>query len=141
TGDTVRVPSEGGFEVLVGETLLSLDFETADGWTVESTSVADGPWERGVPVGDGGLRQDPPTDYDGSGQAWVTGIGREEDLDGGPTILLSPVIDLSSYGDAIISYARWFQSINGNTDTFLVQFSDNGGLSWRAADSTEHDDS
>jgi hypothetical protein len=139
TGDTVRMPSEGGFPVLVGEVLLSLDFETADGWTVESSAVSDGAWERGIPVGDGGARQDPPTDYDGSGQAWVTGIGREEDLDGGPSILLSPVFDLSAYGDAIISYARWFQSINGNTDTFLVQLSDNGGLSWRAADSTAHD--
>ncbi|MFI4883036.1 MAG: GC-type dockerin domain-anchored protein [Phycisphaerales bacterium JB064] len=141
TGDTVRVPSEGGFPVLVGEVLLSLDFETADGWTVENTSLSDGGWDRGVPLGAGDDRdQDPPTDYDGSGQAFLTDrASGNSDVDGGPTILVSPVFDLSAYGDAIISYARWFQSVNGDPDTFVVQFSDDGGSSWNVADSTDHD--
>ncbi|GIW74194.1 MAG: hypothetical protein KatS3mg103_0716 [Phycisphaerales bacterium] len=141
TGDTVRVPAEGGFAITVGEVLLSLDFETAPGWTVQNTDVDDGAWERGVPAG-GGDRQDPPTDYDGSGQCWLTGNRPgNSDLDGGPTVLLSPVIDLSAYGDALVSYARWFQSINGDTDTFVVQFSDDGGTTWSTADSTGHDES
>ena len=141
TGDTVRVPSEGGFPILVGEVLVSLDFESAPGWTVQNTAVTDGAWERGVPVG-GGARQDPPTDFDGSGQCWLTGNRPgNSDLDGGPTTLISPVFDLSAYGDAIVSYARWFQSINGVTDTFVIQFSDNGGTTWSTADSTGHDES
>ncbi len=141
TGDTVRVPSEGGFPVLVGEEFVSFDFETAAGWTVESTSLSDGAWDRGVPAG-GGDRQDPPTDFDGSGQAWVTdNVDGNSDVDGGPTILVSPEFDLSAYGDAIVSYARWFQSVNGVTDDFLVQFSDNGGLTWSGADFTSHDPS
>ncbi|MEQ8844414.1 MAG: GC-type dockerin domain-anchored protein [Phycisphaerales bacterium] len=141
TGDTVRVPADGGFPVLVGEVIVDLDFETAPGWTIENTSLTDGAWDRGVPVG-GGDRQDPPTDFDGSGQAWLTdNVDDNSDVDGGPTILVSPVFDLSAYGDAIISYARWFQSVNGDTDDFLVQFSDDGGSTWQGADFTGHDPS
>ncbi|MFI4916081.1 MAG: GC-type dockerin domain-anchored protein [Phycisphaerales bacterium JB060] len=120
---------------------MSFDFETAPGWTVESTSLTDGEWERGVPAGDGD-RQDPLTDFDGSGQAWLTANrAGNSDVDGGPTVLTSPVFDLSGSSDAIVSYARWFQSINGVTDDFLVQFSDNGGLTWSGADFTSHDPS
>jgi len=141
TGDTVRFPSAGGIPILVGEVFVEFDFETAPGWTVESTALSDGAWDRGVPAG-GGTRQDPPTDFDGSGQAWVTdNEPGNSDVDGGPTILVSPVFDLSGQDDAIVSYARWFQSINGDTDDFLVQFSDNGGVSWAGADFTAHDDS
>ena len=141
TGDTVRVPSEGGFPVLVGEVLVSLDFESAPGWTVQNTSLSDGGWDRGVPLGAGDDRsQDPETDFDGSGSAFLTDrAAGNSDVDGGPTVLLSPVFDLSGQDDAIISYARWFQSVNGNPDTFTVQFSDNGGTTWRLADSTDHD--
>ncbi len=138
TGDTVRLPSAGAFEVPIGNFLAFFDFETADGWTVENTDVDDGAWERGVPVG-GGDRQDPPTDFDGSGQAWLTANrAGNSDLDGGPTILVSPVFDLTGVTNPEVSYARWFESINGVTDEFSIQVSDNGGLSWTVVESVPH---
>src|SRR5690606_17646757 len=93
TGQTDTFPAGAPANVLTalaGAELARLDFETAGGWTVDNTGVSDGAWERGVPFG-GSSRGEPATDFDGSGQAWVTGNGSNEDLDGGPTILTSPV--------------------------------------------------
>ncbi|UYV12521.1 MAG: hypothetical protein NCW75_14645 [Phycisphaera sp.] len=136
TGDTIRVPSEGGFPVLVGELLVSLDFEAAPGWTVENTAVEDGAWDRGVPLGAGDDRvEDPPTDFDGSGSAFLTDRAADNsDVDGGPTTLISPEFDLSAYDDAIVSYARWFRNDDGDEDRLRIEFSDNGGLTWSLAE-------
>ena len=136
TGDTVRVPASGGFPVLVGDVLVSLDFETAPGWTVENVSVEDGAWDRGVPLGAGDDRvEDPPTDFDGSGSAFLTDRAADNsDVDGGPTILISPVFDLSASDDAIVSYARWFRNDDADADRLRIEFSDNGGVSWSLAE-------
>ncbi|MCH8805377.1 MAG: hypothetical protein IH986_04745 [Planctomycetes bacterium] len=109
-----------GFEVVFED-----DFELNRGWSVTNQNLATGPWQRGVPAGGGG-RGDPPSDFDGSGQAWVTGNSRNEDVDGGPTTLISPVLDLSGSGSFRISYARWFTSTNGAPDRMSVEIS-NGG--------------
>ena len=110
--------------------IMEDDFETDLGWTVQNSSVADGPWERGVPSGSSGARGDPPNDSDGSGRCYITGNGYDQDLDGGPTRLLSPVLDLSGGGDYTVSYARWLRSYNGTLDQMVVEISDNDGGSW-----------
>jgi len=122
-------PSEVySFDVAFVEEVFKDDFETHQGWTIDNINLTDGPWERGVPAG-GGARGDPPTDYDGSGNCYVTdNVAGDSDVDGGPTILTSPVIDLSA-GDAEISYWRWHNN-DDNDDPFTVEVSNDNGVSW-----------
>ncbi|MFI4914983.1 MAG: GC-type dockerin domain-anchored protein [Phycisphaerales bacterium JB060] len=115
--------------------IVDLDFETAVGWTVENIELTDGQWDRGVPAAGG--RGDPFADFDGSGQCWVTdNVAGNSDVDGGPTILISPVYDLSATPDAQLSYARWFTNDDLDVDTMDVQVSNNGGLDWVTIEST-----
>ncbi len=113
------------------------NFETDLGWTV-SGSAADGQWERGVPVDFN--RGDPPSDYDGSGQCYLTDNDPNDsnsDVDDGTTTLTSPLIDLSG-GDAQISYARWLSNVFGASpgeDKMLIYISNDNGTTWIPCDS------
>ncbi len=122
----------------VMEVPLHDNFETNLGWSVvnvpSGAAAVNGVWQRGIPAGNGD-RGDPPADFDGSGQCYATQIADgDTDVDNGETILTSPVIDLSSVGDATqISYARWYHNSFGSApfeDTMIVQVSSNSGLSW-----------
>ncbi len=116
-----------GFVAVDKVIAVSDSFESDLGWTVADTSLSTGSWDRGIP-GDFG-RSDPVTDFDGSGQCFVTGNTASEDVDGGPTVLTSPVFDLSGVEDPIVEYARWFMT-EDNDDFLTVEFSDDGGASW-----------
>ncbi len=106
------------------------NFQSNTGWTVENVSVQTGAWERAVPVGSGGERGDPPADADGSGMCYVTGNGYDEDLDGGPTRLISPTFDLTTLPDAYVSYARWFYNDDNDIDRLLCEISNDDGENW-----------
>ena len=130
---TLQFPTQGtqAARVLTSFDTLVDNAETNIGWTVSGDAI-EGVWERGVPQNNG--RDDPPADFDGSGQAWLTGqepFDDNSDVDGGETILTSPVFDYSSGGT--ISYAYWAEdSVNpiGSEDGFFAEYSTNGGATW-----------
>jgi len=121
------------YNAQVGEfqTAFEDNFETHMGWTV-SGDATDGQWQRGVPVD--GDRGDPPSDADGSGQCYVTdNVSGNSDVDGGTTILTSPVLDLSAGGT--ITYAYWLSDIAsgplGAEDGLRVEVATNAaGTNW-----------
>ena len=100
------------------------------GWTVESIDLIDGQWEWGDPAG-GGDRYDPPDDFDGDGTCYLTdNQDGNSDVDGGPTRLSSPILDLSG-GNATLEYAYWFGWDDGaGDDSLMVEVSTDAGGSW-----------
>jgi hypothetical protein len=137
---TVRSPAGAptytyGYEVGEYVTVMHYDFQTGgNDWTVTG-SASDGHWDVGVPVNCD--RGDPASDYDGSGNCFLTdndsGNQCNSDVDNGYTVLTSPVIDLSG-GDAEISYAVYYSNDHGadpNNDLFVVRVSNNNGATWQ----------
>jgi hypothetical protein len=111
---------------------LDDDFNTYSGWIVDG-DAADGRWERVIPapVGEAGA---PRTDYDGSGYCYLTdNAAYGGDVDGGSTRLTSPSMDVTPDG-AVVSYARWFYTYQGETDprqdSLTVYISSDSGANW-----------
>jgi hypothetical protein len=117
-------------------------FEGAvSGWTVTNDpSLTSGAWELADPNGTfetPGLiaPEDDATQGLENVIAWVTQNGEpggttgSEDLDGGPTILTSPVIDLEG-SDAEISFARWMMTYTGTPDQMRVEIWDDDASEW-----------
>ncbi len=120
--------------------------ENTPEWTVDFEDLTAGDWQRVNPVGTqtgGNMAQ--PEDDAGDGadtMCYITqqhiggGVGAS-DVDGGPTTLTSPVIDLSA-GDAVISYARWHFSNpvgGGDIDSLVTEITSNG-TDWVEVSST-----
>ena len=137
-GDEVVSPSgapNNSFNALAysGEDIVfDDDFQSDQGWSVQ-TSASEGAWTRVTPSA-GGVRCDAPTDADGSGMCYVTGNGGTEDVDGGSTVLYSPIMDASE--SPVLSYYRWYNNgtnCNGadpQNDYFYIEISSDGGSSW-----------
>jgi C1A family cysteine protease len=125
------------FEIALLLDVFVENFETDRGWTVDSINLTGGEWERGVPAG-GGLRGDPLADFDGSGSCFLTeNMAGDSDVDGGPTRLVSPVIDLSHADDAIVTYSRWFTCDVGQ-DRFGAYISNSNGQRWVTIEMVEN---
>ncbi len=103
------------------------NFQTDTGFSVQDTALSTGSWDRGIPGGFG--RGSPGADFDGSGRCWVTGNAATEDVDGGPTRLISSTYDLTGAVGVQVSYALW-HSNDDNDDVFQVHVSNNNGASW-----------
>lgn len=109
------------------------DFTLDFGWTIANTATT-GVWTRAEPIAtdfDGvpaNVNADIPGDI--SNQCYMTGNGGgaagTDDIDGGRTVLISPVFDLTGYSDPYIDYSRWFFNDGGSSapnDTLLVTLS------------------
>ncbi len=138
TGDAESVvfsPADAPDELYSAEvanvaTILDDDFESELGWSTEHVDLQDGAWQRGVPAGDG-TRGDPVRDADGSGSCYVTANrAGNSDVDGGPTRLLSPMLDLRGLVDPDLRYSRWYTNDDQDEDCLDVEISDDAGASW-----------
>ena len=142
---TVSLPANAPtdvFSAAVGTTTVVLDddFETNLGWTAGAVgdTATTGIWTRVDPNGTEAQPEDDHTVSPGvtsfvTGQGTVGGSLGENDVDGGNTTLVSPILDLSAFGDATVSYYRWYSNSTGaapNTDVFTVDISNNGGSTW-----------
>ena len=107
------------------------DFSQDFGWTV-SGNASTGDWEKGVPNGTtfGSDPANPGLDVSGdcSDEAYVTGNGGgsagSDDIDGGETVLLSPIFDLTSYNNPYINFERWFFNDGGSgtpNDSLVIE--------------------
>jgi len=106
------------------------NFENAvEGWEIQNDELTGGAWVRVNPNGTklGPLVCQPEDDYNVNGtKCYVTGQGDPgggaavSDVDGGPTTLVSPLLDLEN-ADAYVSYARWFFRFSGTGDALKVQ--------------------
>lgn len=83
------------------------------GWIVSGTATT-GVWERGDPFGsDINSAPSDDADYDCGINAYVTGNDEVihpdlDDVDNGTALLISPTMDLLTYSDPYLNYARWF---------------------------------
>ncbi len=110
--------------------LLHDDFEQDLGWTVESVTLTDGAWERGVPADDG-TAGDPTADFDGSGQCYLTANRPgNSDLDGGPTHLTSALLDMAGLPHVVLTYARSWANDDQDDDPYDVAVSPDDGATW-----------
>jgi hypothetical protein len=87
-----------------------------------------------MPLG-GGDRGDPTSDFDGSGQCYLTNpADGNTDVDGGGTELVSPLLDGSQPGSELV-YARWYSNNFGGApfeDVMQIDVSPDGGTTWLA---------
>ncbi len=140
-GTTVTSPPDApttvhSFDVCLVETLFRDDFESDQGWTVENISLTDGAWERAVPHPTSGLQYAPHEDNpNGTGTyCFITGSGPpgahhyDFEVDGGPTRLISPTIDLSA-GSALVHAHNWYGTMRTH-DPFEIDVSNDDGLTW-----------
>ncbi|MBL7956664.1 MAG: choice-of-anchor B family protein [Flavobacteriales bacterium] len=126
TNNTVQIVLPAGY---ADDFSIDLDWEV----TGDATT---GLFELGDPTGttNGGNACNPENDAPGDcGEfAYVTGLAGgnagDDDVDGGSTVLTSPIFDATGTGEAHVSYRRWFYNGGGSgspNDQMLVQL-DNG---------------
>jgi len=118
------------------------DFEgVVSGWTVQDIGVTGGTWEVANPNGtiNSGLQASPEDDATpGAGvKCWTTQNGTAggsvgaADVDGGPTHLITPPVDLSG-SNGVVTFKAWYYSHSpgsastGSGDVLTVAVSNNG---------------
>jgi choice-of-anchor B domain-containing protein len=148
TSPIVGVPTSA-FSAVYAQQLsvvIEDDFESDQLWTIgdPSDTATTGVWVRVDPIGTfnaGGIAAQPESDSSpGAGTlCYITGqqpIGNTgvgaNDIDGGNTTLMSPLIDASAPGDALLQFSVWFSNDTGAVidDQMTIELSNNDGASW-----------
>jgi hypothetical protein len=150
TGATFKDPANAPTETYSAVSAIGTQITVQDNiegdvssWTVTNhASLTGGGWQQADPNGtiNGGAVVSPEDDAgaDIEVKAFVTqngapgGLVSAADVDGGPTWLVSPTIDLAGT-DATISYDRWFYCEDIGTvdaDFLFTEVSNNNGASW-----------
>ncbi len=138
---------DSAYSLIVGtgtQVMLEDDLEgAADDWIViNDPGLLNGGWEHADPVGTWyeGQPAAPEDDASEPGvMAFVTDNGLPgqdagvHDVDGGPTRLISPPMDVSSLAVAI-HYRCWVFSATGTPDTLITEVSNNDGQTWTYVD-------
>ena len=152
TGESQQNPPSapaGFYTATIGEgfvTLIVDDMEQDNGWTagLPSDSAVTGIWELGDPNGTAAQPEDDQTPGTGV-SCWFTGQGPpggglgDNDIDGGVTTLLSPIYDLSTSVNPVLSYYQWYSNSSGaspGADVFRVEISSDGGANWSLLEET-----
>ncbi|MAV64230.1 MAG: hypothetical protein CMG00_03455 [Candidatus Marinimicrobia bacterium] len=110
---------------------ISDDFEEESGWYVEGDAL-EGIWIRDIPtqIQVNGVNYMPSDDHTENGEfCFITGSedfngDRYNDVDGGQTILYSPLYDFSSHSKALVSYWKYYTNNlgdNPDSDFWRVQ--------------------
>ncbi|MCA9297129.1 MAG: hypothetical protein KC983_11445, partial [Phycisphaerales bacterium] len=137
-GRAVREPAAEGavlrIEVADVSTVWLDTFETDRAWTATAIGATNGFWERGAPVNDPEWPFTPMTDFDGSGQCYLTGNQPgDSDVDDGAVRLTSPSLNLTG-GNIAVRY-RYFLRKEDNVaaDRIRTEISVNGTAGpWKA---------
>lgn len=119
--------------------LFADDFEQDRGWSasVEGDGSVSSAWQRVAP--NANVTQ-PGFDRTPGGQrlCMITGqhlgghpSGSNNDVDGGPVRLTSPVIEVPpNVADVELAFSAWLQSLNGEPDAMVVEITTDGGANW-----------
>ncbi|MHC4943626.1 MAG: hypothetical protein ACYTG7_11470 [Planctomycetota bacterium] len=145
-GTTIFLPKDApanlySFGVYFVVQVVQDEFEVESGWEVQNTDVQTGAWERADPESTDAQPGDDHTP-DGT-HCYVTGrlggSSGNDDLDGGPTRLISPTIDLSATTDAEARFFLWFyHSDYGTQQPLEIHVSNNDGSSWKKVTDVLH---
>ncbi len=145
-GTTVFLPADApnevySFRVALTDVIMKDDFEDDTGWTTVDENIENGEWERADPDWTGAQPEDDHSEV--GSLCFVTGkegvSAGFDDLDGGPTRLISPDLDLSD-GDAELAFYLWFYHTDyGIQQPLEIHLSNDSGTTWtKAIDVTHH---
>ncbi len=141
SGEVSNAPAQGVVSAVAAvDSIVEIDtLEVESGWTagVASDTATSGIWERVIPVG---TVAQPGEDHTMGGVfCFITGQHVEgqnvgfNDVDGGITTLLSPVLSAEGLFEPRIEYARWYSNNAGaapNEDSMPIDISNDGGVTW-----------
>jgi len=117
-----------------GAVVFQSDMDASDGWAgVAGESLLSGEWKSAAP--NGGGRGAPSSDFDGTGSCGLTGPKINEDVDGGPAMLISPPIDTIGTVDPVLSYAAWYVSTALDPQDLIVEICPDESGNWALLDS------